>query len=362
MAKPVRKRRWVLRIALAGLLVLVTYFLAWPTPIDPVGWNPPAAPALEGVFDLNTDLADARLMGVGVGRGPETVAVHPHWGAFAGYEDGRVMRFPHDDSAPVEIVNTQGRPLGLAFDPDGRLVIADAWRGLLRFDLETETLVTLADRFGNELFRFTDDVTVARDGTIYFTDASTKFAIDEYIYDFLEHRPHGRLYAFDPTTAETRLLLDDLYFANGVALAPDESFLVVNETGAYRARRLWLSGERAGETDTLIENLPGFPDGISAGANGVYWIALVSPRDAVVDWCGPRPFVREVFARAPAWAQPATRRHGFILGVTADGEVVYNLQDPTGERIWTISAVTEHEGSLYLGTLEMDAFGILAVP
>ena len=75
------------------------------------------------------------------------------------------------------------------------------------------------------------------DGTVYFSDASSKFAEEENHLDMLEARPHGRLLAYDPASATTTVLLDDLYFANGVALSEAEDFVLINETYRYRIRR-----------------------------------------------------------------------------------------------------------------------------
>ena len=52
-------------------------------------------------------------------------------------------------------------------------------------------------------FALTDGVDVAADGTIYFTDASYKYNLDNHMADVLEARPHGRLMSFDPSTRRT---------------------------------------------------------------------------------------------------------------------------------------------------------------
>src|SRR6185437_2363233 len=95
----------------------------------------------------------------------------------------------------------------------------------------------LADGAGNEPLGFADDVTVARDGTVYFSDASTKFGPQEYLLDMLEGRPHGRLVRYDPATHKTEVLLPGMCFANGVALSQNEDFLLVNETYRFRILR-----------------------------------------------------------------------------------------------------------------------------
>src|ERR1051325_755241 len=109
-----------------------------------------------------------------------------------------------------------------------------------------------------------NDLDVAADGTIYFTDGSSKFALANYKADILEHQGNGRLLAYDPKTKTTRTLMKDLCFANGVAVSPDQSFLLVVETGKYRIHRYWLNGPKQGQSEIFIKNLPGFPDGISS--------------------------------------------------------------------------------------------------
>lgn len=82
-------------------------------------------------------------------------------------------------------------------------------------------------------FKLTDEVALTKDGMIYFTDASYKYAFEDYLYDLLESRPHGRLLSFDPKTEETKVLLRDLYFPNGLAVSPDQNSLIFCETPLY---------------------------------------------------------------------------------------------------------------------------------
>lgn len=69
-------------------------------------------------------------------------------------------------------------------------------------------------------------------------------------------------------------MLDGLYFANGVAVSPDQSFVLVAEMVRYRVRRYWLDGLERGTVDTFVENLPGFPDNIRSNGKGTFWIGL----------------------------------------------------------------------------------------
>lgn len=91
-------------------------------------------------------------------------------------------------------------------------------------------MVLLSDEAEGLKFKLTDGVSVTKDGMIYFTDASYKYAFEEHLYDLLESRPYGRLLSFDPNTRQTKVLLRDLYFPNGVAVSPDQNSLIFCET------------------------------------------------------------------------------------------------------------------------------------
>lgn len=65
-----------------------------------------------------------------------------------------------------------------------------------------------------------------------------------YMLTMWHGAPMGRLLCYDPATASTSVLAHGLWYANGVALSPDESFVAVVETCSMRARRYWLKGPK----------------------------------------------------------------------------------------------------------------------
>ena len=312
----------------------------------PEAWRPPPSPGLTGEYELNHRLADAELLPVG-GAGPEDIAVDPDGNVYTGLEDGRILRLPPGGGEPEVLADTGGRPLGLEIHPDGGLVICDAEKGLLHLTPQGE-LETLVDRFEGEPFKFTNNAAVAADGTIYFTDASRRYGVTDYKLDLLEHSGTGRLFARRPG-GTVDLLIEGLQFANGVTLDPDESYLLVAETGAYRIRRLWLTPDRPGQDEIFIDNLPGFPDNLSTG-DGIFWVAMPSTRDRILDALLPWPWLRHIVARLPDRFQPQPKRHGFVVGFDAAGRVVHNLQDPSG-RVAMTTGAREHRGRLFLGSL-----------
>jgi sugar lactone lactonase YvrE len=353
-----RGRRLIYLAALAVLFSACTgYLLFWPTGLDTEDWDPPEA------FDWpgNQKLAGAQILHPEL-AGAEAVAFDPQGRMVTGLLDGRVVRFD-PGGGPVEtIAKTGGRPLGVAFDAGGRLLVADAYRGLLAID-QAGAVQVLSTGQGGRPFRFTDDLAIASDGTVYFTDASDRFSLAEFKLDILEHRPRGRVLAFDPKTGTTSLVADKLYFANGIALGPGEHYLVVTETSSYRMRRVWLRGERRGQIETLVDNLPGFPDNVRwSPSRRVFWVAIGAPRDGAVDWLAGHPFLRKVVVRLPEFLQPMPDRHSFVLAYDEKGALVHDLQGSGDSAFAPIASALEHEGRIYLGSFQAHGVARIKAP
>jgi sugar lactone lactonase YvrE len=348
-----------LRVAAILVCALLAYLLAWPVPINPSVWSPPSAPQLTGIYAVNSELAPIERLGLD-GFAPEDVAIDRDDRVYTGVVDGRIFRFQADGIRSQLFVDTHGRPLGLVFDHDGNLIVADAVKGLLSVARDG-SITTLSTQSDGIPFGCTNDLDIGRDGTIYFTDSSSRFPLTQLKADLLEHQPNGRLLAYDPRTKQTRTLRRDLYFANGVAVSPDQSFLLVAETGAYRLRRLWLSGAKQGQSEIFIDNLPGFPDGILSNGRDTFWLAIVNRRDATLDKLLPYPFLRKVVWRLPQVLQPDLTRYAFVLGLDQNGRVIRNLQDPSPQCFAQIANVVEHKGKLYFGSIGEKAIGRMAL-
>lgn len=353
-------KRLILRSIIIIAVILLAYLLTWPVPINPAAWTPPQAPALTGPYTPNSELKGIEKLQI-EGFAPEDVAFDNQDRIYCGDALGRIYRFQPDGTKPELFANTKGRPLGLIFDHDGNLIVADAMIGLMSISPDGKSTV-LSNEADKVPFHCTNDLDVAADGTIYFTDASYKFPLTQLKEDLLEHRPNGRFLAYDPRTKQTRVLLNDLYFANGVAVSPDQSFVLINDTGTYRVRRFWLSGPQQGQSDVFIDNLPGFPDGISSNGKGTFWLALVNGRDAGLDFLLPHPFLRKVVWRLPSFLQPNIKRYAFVVALDTNGRVVRTLQDPTAQSFTQIANVVEHKGKLYFGSIGESAIGRLTLP
>lgn len=331
-----------------GLVILV---LLRPLPFELACWRPPDAPDWTLSFPPNDRLAALERLGVGGAVGPEDIAADDQGRVYVGVADGRILRFdPERPDESLEVVaRTGGRPLGMVFDVGRRrLLVADLRRGLLSVSLDGEVQRLAGAAEGVPLGR-TNDVTVAPDGTIYFTDASSSRPDGPALAALVAHQPDGRLLALSPETGLARVVVDSLYFPNGLTIDADGSYLLVAETGTYTVRRVWISGPRAGRSEIFLDNLPGFPDGVTRDPDGLFWIALASPRSTLLDALMPHPVLRRAVLRIPPLLRPDRIRYGFVLAVDENGTVVVDLQDPSG-RYAPISSAVPIGSWLFLGS------------
>lgn len=367
------KRAFVL---LLGLFILgAAYLLAWPVPIEPVAWRAPVFAGYAGPHAVNDRLAGLQHLPLAGAIGPEHIAIGPDGFLYTGVASGDVVRMRPDGSAREVFVRTGGRPLGLAFDRAGRLIVADAMRGLLAVGAGGRIDV-LAARVGRDPIRYADGVVVATSGRIYFTDASRRFSprdlgsFEASVYDIFEQAATGRVLEFDPATRVAREVITNLSFANGIALTSDERHLLVVETGRYRVWKVAVDADglnaktlAPGEARArvLLDNLPGYPDNLTRGREGRFWLGLTKPRAAVVDQIATRPFVRKIVMRLPRSTWPVPPDYGHVFAFAEDGRILADLQDPKGAYPQT-TGVTEGADRLYIQSLIADSIGWMPKP
>ena len=331
------------------VLVIAGTVLYSAAPIDPAVWSPPRNPGLSGQFAANRKLGDAQRIVTAIGNGPEAVACGSEGERYTGFDDGRIVRFEAGGKLPTDYANTGGRPLGMKVAADGRLIVADAVRGLIAISDGGKVEVLAADHDGTPM-RFVDDLDIDGSGRIWFSDASQRYGWGETMRDFLDGTPTGRLLSYDPESGSTEVHIDGLFFANGVAVGPGDAYVLINETGTGLIHRLWLKGEQAGERDLFHRGLPGTPDNITFNGSDRFWVAMPSLR-ASLDFMADKPWLRRLVSFVPDHVIHAnTDSYSFVVGLDLEGKVVANLQDSERRFVDTTSAV-ECDGGLYIGSL-----------
>ena len=274
------------------------------------------------IFDV-----DLQQIAVGNVNGPEAIAFDDNGLMYTANEDGRIIVLNSDGSNPHDFAQTGGRPLGLKFDSNGNLIVADAFQGLLSIDTAGQ-ISMLTSGYGGLPFMLTDDLDIGSDGTIYFSDASSVNNLNNLNNDW--GQANGRLLSYNPNTDVTNLLLDNLYFANGVALSPDESYLLVNESAVNHIRRYWLTGPNAGQTEVFsnVSQFQGLPDNITHNGESLFWVAT---------FFGP------------------------VIALDNNGQILYQLNFDSNLFTENTSAI-EYNDTLYLGTLHDSIIGKIPIP
>lgn len=358
--------RHALTVTATLIATLIGYLLLWPVPVDPVAWQAPVDQGYVGDFASNQRLAGAEIAHQTSITGAEDIVMDTAGRLYFASHDGQILRLTDWYSEVEVFATTGGRPLGMEFDGDGQLIVADAYQGLLRIAPDG-TVTVLTNQVDGSPIAYADDLDIAADGRIYFSDASSKFGAAAFagsyaasLLDIMEHGGHGRLLRYDPATGVTDVVLSGLEFANGVAMSADQQSVLVVETGLYRVLRVYVAGPREGVVEVVIDNLPGFPDNINRAADSEhFWLGLVSPRAAALDKLAPYPWLRRVVQRLPSSMRPQASSYGHVVKINSAGEVVDNLQDPAGAYPQT-TGVLETADYWYISSLT--AAGVARLP
>jgi ribose transport system permease protein len=329
----------------------------------------PPAPLLSAPspYAMNDRLSDVETIGLGQVDGPEDVILDDDDNLYCSVRLGEIIRFLAPDHVRREVyAHVGGRPLGMAFDKDGGLLVCIAGMGLYRVDkqrnvhkMTAETNRSAFSIIDDSRMRLADDLDIAPDGKVYFSEATIRYGFEEWVVDALEGRGNGRIICYDPAAGTTRTILRNLLFANGMCVAHDSKSVLFAETWGCRVSRYWLDGPKAGTIEIVIPDLPGYPDNINRGSHGTYWVALAGTRTPSYDLAMTMPAFRRRMARRVAgdeWLFPNINA-GCVVHFDAEGRVLETLWDLAGENHPAITSMREHRGYLYLGGVTNNRIG-----
>lgn len=366
------------------LLLAVIFDIRWnknrhklltQTYVTPTLVEQPPRPSIEAGSDspyARVDrFHDVKPIGLGVLDGPEDMCLDDEDNLFAGTRKGDVYRFFAPDYTRYEVfAHTGGRPLGMQVDRDGSIVVCVSGMGLYRLtkdrqvialSVETNRSFSIVD---DSRVRMADDLDIAPDGKIYFSDPTIRHEAEEWLSDALEGRGNGRLICYDPATGKSRTVADNLVFANGVCVTYDAQSLLVAETWASRIKRYWIAGPKKGKIEPFIDNLPGYPDNINRASDGNYWAALVGMRSPAFDLSLEMPAFRRRMMRRVSQDNCIypNMNTGCVIKFDDKGAVLETWWDPPGGAHPQITSVREHKGRFFLGGIHNDRVGVLDLP
>ena len=338
-------------------------------------WNPPRAATIseaeKSVFAPNDRLHDVELIGLGQIEGPEDVILDRNGNLYTGVRQGWIVRFMAPDFNRSEIfARIGGRPLGMAFDEADNLITCVAGMGLYGVRPDG-TIYKLTDRNrrtwwslrDDSRITMADDLDIAPDGRIFFSEATIRYSLNDWILDSFEGVGNGKISCFNPKTGTTSTVLRNLRFSNGICTSHDGQSILFNETWSGSVSRYWISGPKTGTTETIIGDLPGFPDNINRASDGNYWVAMAGIRSPIWDLVMRRPSFRtRMIKRLPRdeWLFPNVNA-GFIAKITEAGDVLDVLWDLRGVNHPAVTSMREHKGMLYIGGLTNNRIGRIAI-
>jgi len=323
--------------------------------LQPLAYQPETIPSFEGQTQLNDKLLNSDKIQIDGWFGPEDILFDSSGNLYTGvhnadFSDGRILKI--DPSGKIEeFYNSGSWVAGLHFDNKHNLIALSHKQGLISISPEKEVTVLASSDEKGKPFLIPNGLDIADDGMIYFTNTSQESAYNiKYGRKIImEMKPLGGLYSYNPETKQVKTLIEGTYFGNGVVVSQNQNYLLMVETTKYRVLKYWLSGEKVGQTETFINNLHGFPNGISLRENGSYWLGFSTKRNEALDKIHPKTGMKKFVYGLPEFMQPEAEPFGMVMNISKNGEIIETLYDSKGTILSEAGAVKEFNGHLYIG-------------
>lgn len=211
--------------------------------------------------------------------------------------------------------------------------------------------------------RLADDLGIADDGRVFFSEATTRYGMHECPVDRLEGRGNGRISCYDPKTNKTRTVLCGLKFPNCICVASDGQSILFAETWDCSIKRFRFDGPKKGRVETVVDNLPGYRENINLASDGNFWLDLVGMLPPALDPARQTPKFRKQMAKRASsddWLFPNINSGGFVK-FNEQGGVVESLWDRHVVNHPMITSMREHKVCLYQGGTQGNRIGALGL-
>jgi gluconolactonase len=201
---------------------------------------------------------------------------------FSDIPNNRMMRLLEDDNHLSVFRSPSLNSNGNTCDPQGRLVSCEhTGRRITRTELDG-TITIIADRYNNKRLNSPNDVVVASNGSIWFTDPTYGIGGN---YEGLQSEPEQEkhnVFRVDGKTGNVTVVVDDFVQPNGICFSPDEKRLYVIDTGIthggpshIRVFDVDIDAGKLSNGKVFAEGFaPGLTDGMRCDVEGNIWCSM----------------------------------------------------------------------------------------
>lgn len=167
---------------------------------------------------------------------------------------------------------------------------------------------------------------------------------------------------YDPKSKQVTVLLRGLFFANGVALSKDKTFVVVAETTTRRILRYWLQGPKMGKHEVFAQ-LPGFPDNINRNSKGEFWVALSHGSHQLGEFMSFSNELKRKGIFESTWKFDAAQQiledfSAVGVKLSEEGKIMEVLCVNDETIVNSVSELKEENEKLWLGSLDLPFAGV----
>jgi sugar lactone lactonase YvrE len=347
----------IIKLSILVISGVISLLFIQSCAIKPLAWQPHTKPLFEGTTKLNNELTTVTKIDLDGWVGAEDIVFDSLGDLYCGvhkaendFSDGKILKINPEGKIEV-FYNAGSWVAGLQFDQQGNLIALSHKQGLISISPEKKvTKLAHKDNQGRKFF-IPNGLDIDSKQNIYFTNTSyeSPYKIKYGRKLILEMKPNGGLYQYNPNTKEVKTLIDGTYFGNGVVISKDESFLLMVETTKYQILKYWLKGEKAGKTEIFMDNLHGFPNGISIREDGSFWLGFTTKRNDELDKIHPKTGMKKIVYGLPNFLQPKQDKFGMVMHLSENGTILNAFFDSTGIAMPEAGSVKEQNGFLYMG-------------
>ena len=353
-------KKFLKKIALSTLIITSFAFGAIfinGCSLQPQAWQPPTKPKFKDRLTLNNKLQNIQKIDLNGWYGPEDIIKDTQGNLYCGvhkgaqdFSDGKILKI--SPNGQIDAFYEAGAWVaGIHFDTNGNLIALVHAKGLVKIAPNGKATLLAQQDENNRKFLFPNGMDIAANGKIYFSITAHQASYDIRFGRklILEIKPKGGLYEYNPENQQVKTLINGTYFGNGVVVSKNQEYLLIVETTKYRVLKYWLNGEKEGQTEVFMDNLPGFPNGISIREDGSYWLGFTTLRNDALDNIHPKKGLKKFVYGLPAFLQPKQEKFGMVLNISEKGEILQALFDPKGNQVPEAGAVKEFDGKLFIG-------------